>query len=227
MRQALTQETLKTIYRRVAGRYDFQHAFFTAKSDQRGRRILVDKTVATGDAVLDCGAGTGSTGLMAAQKTGVDGKVVLFDLSEDMLGVAKQKAAQLELQCPLEFRVGDMLDLPFPDNSFDVVLSSYSMCPIYDPAQGAKELYRVTRPGGLIGVAHSADPQTPWVKWLADQVENLVWLLPSLSLGCRSVKVLPSFEAMGCRTIFSRHIGIVLWPFVVFVVQKQTKNAER
>ena len=220
MRDALDKVKLNSIYDRVAKRYDFQHSFFTAKSDQRGREHLVNMAVATGDRVLDCGAGTGSTGLLAAQRIGESGKIVLFDMSDGMLTIAKEKAAKDKMQDRVEFKAGNMLNLPFEDNSFDVVLSTYSMCPVYDPAKAAMELYRVTRPGGRIGVAHSTDPETPLVKWLADQVESIVWHIPSISLGCRSVAVLPTLEQLGCKTLFKKHIGVPLWPFLIFVVEK-------
>ena len=220
MREALDKVKLTSVYNRVAERYDFQHSFFTAKSDQRGRELLVDRAIFAGDRVLDCGAGTGSTGLLAAQKVGETGKVVLFDLSEGMLAVAKEKATQDQMQDRVEIKVGDMLSLPFKDNSFDVVLSTYSMCPVYNPAKATKELYRVTRPGGRIGIAHSTDPDTPIVKWLGDRVESIVWHLPSISLGCRSVAVLPTLEQLGCKVIFKKHIGVPLWPFLVFVAEK-------
>ena len=221
MREALDKLKLKSVYDRIAQRYDFQHSFFTAKSDQRGRELLVDMAVSTGNRILDCGAGTGSTGLLAAEKVGEYGKVTLFDLSEGMLAVAKQKAAQAQVLERVEIKVGDMLELPFEDNSFDVALSTYSMCPVYDPAKAATELYRVTRPGGRIGIAHSTEPETLYVKWLADQVENLVWHIPSISLGCRSVAILPTLEKLGCKTSFKKHIGVPLWPFFVCVVEKQ------
>jgi len=220
MRDALDKVQLNAIYDRIAGRYDIQHSFLTAKSDQRGRELLVNRAVFPGDKVLDCGAGTGSTGLIAAQNVGESGKVVLVDMSEGMLAVAKEKMAQSELLGRVEFQAGDMLDLPFEDDSFDVVLSTYSLCPVYDPAKAATELYRVTRPGGRIGIAHSTDPASPAVRWLADLVECIVWRFPSISLGCRSVDVLPTLEQLGCRVIFKTRIGVPLWPFLVFVTEK-------
>ncbi len=211
---------LRGIYDRVAKHYDLQHAFLTWKSDQRGRELLVEKAVSVGDHVLDCGAGTGTTALLAAQKIGPSGEVVLLDVSEDMLKVAKEKATQANLRDRLEIEVGDMLHLPFEDDRFNAVLSTYSLCPLYDPAQGARELYRVTNSGGRIGVAHSTEPAAPWVKWLADKVERMVWRFPSISLGCRPVSVLPTLESLGCKTTFRRQIGVPLWPFLVFVVEK-------
>ena len=220
MRKAMQKEVLSGVYSRVAGRYDFQHWFLTAGSDQRGRRALVDNAVRSGDHILDCGAGTGATTRLALTKAGQSGRVTLFDMSDDMLAVARKHLVEAGADNQVEFRTGDILDLPFADNSFDVVLSTYSMCPVFDPAKGAKELYRVTRPGGRIGVAHSAQPRNRGVRWLADRVEDVVWYFPSISLGCRSVSVLPTLESLGCNVVFVKQIGVPLWPFLVFVVEK-------
>jgi ubiquinone/menaquinone biosynthesis C-methylase UbiE len=220
MRQALGIDRLTDIYARLAHRYDWQHRLITAAADQRGRVMLVEAAVREGDRVLDCGAGTGSTGLLAARKSGPRGKVTLFDLSDDMLDVAREKAETEGLDERLEFRTGDMVQLPFADGSFDVVLSTYSLCPLYDPARGALELYRVARPGGKIGCAHSVEPENAFIRWLADKVEDIAWRLPWLSMGCRAVEVLPALEQAGGRVLFVEHIGIPLWPFVVFVVEK-------
>jgi len=220
MRSALEITKLTAVYDLVARRYDIQHALLTGRSDQRGRNLLIEKAVAPGNRVLDCGAGTGSTGLLAARKTGASGGVVLFDISEGMLAVARKRAAEDRMLERMEFQSGDLLDLPFPDNSFDAVLSTYSLCPVYDPVKAARELWRVTRPGGRIGIAHSADPDTRILKWLADRVENIVWRFPSLSLGCRSITVLPALEELGCKVVFKQRIGVPLWPFLVFVTTK-------
>ncbi len=220
MREALSVPELKGIYRRIAGRYDLQHALITARADQRGRALLVDKAVGPADSVLDCGSGTGSTGLLAAKKVGPQGRVTLFDLSESMLRVARRKVIDAGLQDRIEIRSGDMVHLPFDDGEFDVALSTYSMCPLYDPEQGALELYRVTRPGGKIGVAHSADPRNPIARWMADRVERWAWHFPSLSMGCRSVEILPTLREAGGKVLFETDIGVPLWPFRVFVVEK-------
>lgn len=220
MRQGFSKEKVKSIYNAVANRYDLQHGLLTANSDQRGRKILVDKAVKKNDRVLDAGAGTGSTAFMAAKKTGLTGRIVLFDISEGMLEIARQKAEASGLVNQVEFQSGDLLHLPFPDNSFDVVLSTYSVCPLYDPAQGVLELYRVTKVGGKLGIAHSTDPDNKIVKRIADLVENVVWKFPWLSLGCRAVSVLPALEKAGAKLLYKRKIGIPLWPFIVFVLEK-------
>lgn len=220
MRIALSPEKLKDIYSHIAKRYDFQHSLITFSTDQKGRSILVENSVKEGDDVLDCGAGTGTTGIMAAKKVGTSGKVTLFDLSEDMLSVARTKVIKENLQERVTFKTGDMVHLPFDDDCFDVVLSTYSLCPLYDPVKGALELYRVTKPGGRLGVSHSTEPKNVIVKYFADRVEDIAWHFPWLSMGCRSVDVLPALLSAGGKIILSKHIGVPLWPFQVFLIEK-------
>ena len=110
--------------------------------------------------------------------------------------------------------------MPFADNSFDVVLSTYSLCPVAGPAASALELYRVTRPGGMISIAHSTEPRNPLVHWLADKVENIAWRLPWLSMGCRAVDVLPTLQTAGGRVHLEKHIGVPLWPFLLLAIEK-------
>lgn len=220
MREGLSLDTLRSIYGRVARRYDLQHGLLTAFSDARGRRLLVAATVRGGERVLDCGAGTGSTGLAAAERAGPGGHVVLFDLSPEMLAVAAQKAEARGLRDRVELETGDLVHLPFPDASFDVVLSTYSLCPAYDPVRGALELYRVARHGGRIGIAHSVEAHGRLLGALARAFENLAWRFRTLSIGCRAVEVLPALEAAGGRVVLSRRIGVPLWPFAVSVVEK-------
>ena len=151
---------------------------------------------------------------------GPSGKVTLFDLSEDMLSIAREKVVQENVQERVTFQTGDMVHLPFGDNSFDVVLSTYSLCPLYDPVKGAAELYRVTKAGGRLGVGHSTEPQNVIVKYLADRVEDIAWHFPWLSMGCRSINVLPALENLGGKVLLSKHIGVPLWPFLIFVIEK-------
>jgi ubiquinone/menaquinone biosynthesis C-methylase UbiE len=225
MRTGLNLDQLRHIYGHLATRYDGQHALLTARSDERGRSILVKRTVRKGSVVLDCGAGTGTTGIMAAKVAGRRGRVTLFDLSEEMLEVARRKAARSRLDRNIEFRTGDMVHLPFADGSYDVVLSTYSLCPLYDPVLGALEMYRVTRPGGRLGVAHSTAARGRLAKALSNKIEDIAWHFPALSMGCRAVAVLPALEAAGGQIVLRRRIGVPLWPFLVFVIQKPAAGA--
>ena len=220
MRESLEIGKLKSVYNTVSKRYDLQHAFFTLNSDSRGRKMVIEHSISEGDKVLDAGAGTGSTALLAAEKAGPKGSVTLFDLSEGMLEEARVKAEAAGLSERVEFMTGDMMALPFEDGEFDVVVSTYSLCPLYDPAIGARELYRVTRPGGLLAAAHSTNPDNPLIRSIADLVESIAWKIPGLSLGCRPINILDALRAVGAEIEFETTIGVPLWPFKVFVARK-------
>lgn len=213
-------DRLRSVYDSVAARYDLQHRLSTAGTDERGRELVVEHAVGDGDHVLDAGAGTGSTALLAARRVGPDGHVTLFDSSERMLAEAEAKLGREGLLDRATLVTGDLLDVPFPEGLFDAVLSTYSACPLYDPAEGVLEMYRVLRPGGRLGVAHSTEPENPVVRWVANRLEDGYWRLPGVSLCCRPVSVLPALREAGAEERFSTTLGVPFWPFLVFVVEK-------
>ncbi len=220
MRQALDPTLVQAIYDRKAKHYDQLHGLLTLWSDQRGRQLLVDEAVREGDSVLDAGGGTGSTALLAAARVGRSGKVTVLDASEGMLEVGRARAEAAGLASRMEFHTGDLLHLPFGDGAFDVVLSTYSLCPVYDPAAGILELYRVVHGGGRLGAAHSTWPQNRLVRRAADAVESVVWHFPALSMGCRPVETLSALRQAGARVLCERRYGVPLWPFLAYVVDK-------
>jgi ubiquinone/menaquinone biosynthesis C-methylase UbiE len=221
MRRALDPRVLREVYDRAAGRYDVWHAFATALSDERGRRLLVTHSVREGDRVLDAGGGTGSTSVLAAAAAGPTGQVTLLDLTSGMLKKAVHRfRAAARFQSRTSFLVGDILHLPYPEATFDVVLSTYSVCPLTDPMAGVEEMYRVLKTGGRLGIAHSTEPRNRMIRWFAHRSENLAWRWSGLSLGCRAVVVLPRLLTLGAEIVYDQHIGVPLWPFHVFVVRK-------
>jgi len=222
MRSALEKDRLRAVYDRVSGRYDFQHGLTTFRTDQRGRRILVRHTVKEGSLVLDAGGGTGSTTLLAADAVGSTGKVVLLDFSSGMMDVARKRIKRARLDDRVELTSGDMMQLPFEDDVFDTVLSTYSVCPLGDPAAAMKELVRVLKPGGLLGIAHSAAQSDTVFGRMGAWIEKLAWRWPGLSLGCRPVDVLPGLLALGSTLVLETRIGI-LWPFLVLIVSKPSR----
>jgi demethylmenaquinone methyltransferase/2-methoxy-6-polyprenyl-1,4-benzoquinol methylase len=204
----------------VARRYDWQHTLLTLRSDERCRRRVVELGVRCGDRrILDAGAGTGLTARLAVEKVCPEATLVLVDLSTGMLSQARKRFSSHSNAPKVMFVLGDIVHLPLHSGTFDAVLSTFSACPLYDPAEGAREMIRLLRPGGRLAIAHSAEPRQAALRWLAQRVEALVWRFPSLSLGCRPVDLRPVLTELGARVIFDRLYGVPLWPFRVLVVE--------
>lgn len=218
-RRGLDPHVLRRLYDRLAGRYDLQHAVITAGADGRGRRALVKAAVRDGDRVLDAGGGTGSSGLLAAERSGAAGSVVILDQSRGMLAAARRRAGARD-EARIAYVVADIQAPPFLAETFDVVLSAYSMCPLIAPAEAAATLYQLIHPGGRLGVAHSAEPRGRVMRWVAARVEAWAWRWPGLSMGCRAVSVLPRLQTLGAIVEIDRSLGVPLWPFHVFVVRR-------
>jgi ubiquinone/menaquinone biosynthesis C-methylase UbiE len=102
--------------------------------------------------VLDLGSGAGTDSLVAAQMVGPGGRVTGIDMTPEMVAKARAAATALGVD-NVEFLEGEAERLPFPDASFDVVISNGVIDLIPDKDAVFAELYRVLEPGGRIQVA--------------------------------------------------------------------------
>jgi SAM-dependent methyltransferase len=102
-----------------------------------------------GEAVLDLGCGAGFDSFVAAQLVGPTGRVAGVDLSPEMIAVAEADLRQTEFS-RVQFRVGKVEALSFPDSSFDVALTNGVLNLIPDKPGALREIFRVLRPGGRL-----------------------------------------------------------------------------
>jgi arsenite methyltransferase len=105
-----------------------------------------------GEVVLDLGSGGGIDCFLAAQKVGPTGRVIGLDMTPDMLKLA-QHNAKLMHAGNVEFRFGEMEDIPLPDASVDVIISNCVINLSTDKDSVFGEAYRVLRPGGRMMVS--------------------------------------------------------------------------
>ncbi|MDP4286164.1 MAG: methyltransferase domain-containing protein [Bacteroidota bacterium] len=129
------------------------------------------------DVVLDIASGTGEPGLTIATML-TDGKVVLTDLSEDMLAIAREHAAQRGIN-NIETRVCDVCELPFADNTFDAISCRFGFMFFPDMLLAAKEMARVLKPGGRIATAVWGGPEKNfWVTAIGGTINRNMQLPP-------------------------------------------------
>ena len=146
-------ERVRSVQDKTAPRYDRQMNFFDRVLFTDGREWACSQ--ATGE-VLEIAVGTGRNLEHYPADTALTG----VELSEQMLSIARQRAAELEIDADL--RQGDAQALDFPDQSFDTVIITLALCTIPDDRAAVREAYRVLRPGGwLVFFEHVRSPRLP------------------------------------------------------------------
>ncbi len=139
--------------------YDAVNRIHFLGREDRFREWTVDLAeIKPGRTVLDVGCGTGNLTMAAKVRSGADGEVHGIDAAPEMILEAERKAAERGLD--IQYQVGLIEDIPLPDGSFDVVLSSLMLhhLPKDLKRRGVAEIARVLKPGGRF-VAVDIDPR--------------------------------------------------------------------
>jgi demethylmenaquinone methyltransferase/2-methoxy-6-polyprenyl-1,4-benzoquinol methylase len=146
--------------------YDRMGAVLSFGQDPRWRRALVRAVdPRPGQRVLDVATGTGMVAAELVGRTGCD--VVGIDQSEAMLVAARARAARSpQLAAHLTFLQGEAERLPFGDGEFDALTFTYLLRYVDDPQATLRELARVVRPGGRIGMVEFGVPRAPALRAL-------------------------------------------------------------
>jgi demethylmenaquinone methyltransferase/2-methoxy-6-polyprenyl-1,4-benzoquinol methylase len=136
---------VRSLFATIADRYDLITVVLSYGQDRRWKRRLVRLAhPSPGVRALDLATGTGDIAFAMAR---AGARVVGLDITPRMIELAVQKAGPADGACA--FIVGDMLDLPFPDRSFDVVTTGYGLRNVPDLTRAIDEIARVLAPGGL------------------------------------------------------------------------------
>jgi SAM-dependent methyltransferase len=140
----------------------------------RGREATVELAelarIGKKDRVLDAGCGIGGTCRYLAATRGCS--VVGVDLTEEHISVAKMLSERVGLAAAIEFRRGSVLELPFPNDHFDIAWTEHAQMNIAEKAAFYGELFRVLKPGGKLAfhdifAGPGGDVYYP-VPWAAD-----------------------------------------------------------
>lgn len=122
----------------------------------------------TGDLVVDLACGPGTLALRFAPQVR---RVYGLDLTPAMLSSARQTAMK-EALANLDFALGDAQNLPFPDRAFDIAVTSYSLHHMPDPARVVREMARVVKPGGRVGIIDIFASEDPKAAAFSNRIEK-------------------------------------------------------
>lgn len=142
------------MFARIAPTYDLMNRLMTVGQDQGWREALLDfAALPPQGTLLDVGAGTGDIAYAALQRApGV--RAVGADFTYEMMAAGVDKAPGLTLP----FVQGDTFALPFPDETFDAVVSGFLIRNVVDRVAAFHEMARVTKPGGRVVCLETAPP---------------------------------------------------------------------
>jgi demethylmenaquinone methyltransferase / 2-methoxy-6-polyprenyl-1,4-benzoquinol methylase len=171
------------MFDRIAPVYDAMNRVMTGGLDRHWRAITLDATVRGGDRVLDACCGTGDLAI-GARKRGA--QVTGLDFSPKMLERARRKDPGVD------WVQGDALALPFEDASFDAATVGFGVRNVADLEAGLRELRRVLRPGGRLGILEITTPRGALAPFYRVWFDRVVPLLGKVLPGGSAYTYLPA-----------------------------------
>ena len=149
---------VREMFTAIAPRYDLLNHLLSANVDKlwwrRTARVFSPILSRAGAQVLDLCCGTGDMAF-ALRRQAADAQITGADFSHAMLMLASAKSS---VEKPVKWIEADALALPFPDQSFDLVTSAFGFRNLADYDAGLREILRVLRPEGEIGILECSEP---------------------------------------------------------------------
>lgn len=152
-------EYVRAMFTRIAQRYDLMNRIMTVGQDMRWRREVIRiAELPPQGRLLDLGAGTGDLAREASrQYPGC--KTVAADFTLPMMLLGRQRDSLLEAQEKhLYWSAADACSLPFPEKTFEAVISGFLLRNVIDLRKSLSEQYRVLKPGGKIVILDTTPP---------------------------------------------------------------------
>jgi demethylmenaquinone methyltransferase/2-methoxy-6-polyprenyl-1,4-benzoquinol methylase len=184
------------LYSRLAWMYDF----FTDHELAHHKKAVQMAEIKENDVVLEVACGTGRATVEIAKLIGEKGKFYAIDLTQEMLGRAKNKLRKHNLLDKVDLKLGDAKNLPFPDETFDIVYNAYmfDLIDIDEFSAILSEFKRVLKPSGKLVLVNMSKNKA--IKTLYEFLYERR-LLGFTSGSCRPVFMKPFLEEAGFEKV--------------------------
>ncbi|MCO6497715.1 MAG: bifunctional demethylmenaquinone methyltransferase/2-methoxy-6-polyprenyl-1,4-benzoquinol methylase UbiE [Chitinophagaceae bacterium] len=157
------KEQVRTMFDKIAFRYDFMNRFLSLGIDQKWRKKALELLRSDRPrAILDVATGTGDFAIMASGMLKPE-KVVGIDISEGMLEVGREKLKKAGLEQAIELRCEDSEAISFEADTFDAATVAFGVRNFEDLEAGLLEIKRVIKPGAKLIVVESTKPNSKMV----------------------------------------------------------------
>jgi demethylmenaquinone methyltransferase/2-methoxy-6-polyprenyl-1,4-benzoquinol methylase len=150
---------VRAVFDSVAERYDLMNDLMSFGIHRLWKRYAINMAgIRPGQAILDLAGGTGDLARLMAPLTGPDGHVVLSDINAAMLNKGRGTLLDRGISGNVSFAQADAEQLPFPDNSFDLVTIAFGLRNVTDKQTALHAIQRVLRPGGRLLILEFSRP---------------------------------------------------------------------
>jgi demethylmenaquinone methyltransferase/2-methoxy-6-polyprenyl-1,4-benzoquinol methylase len=147
-------DRIREMFDRIAAGYDRQNTLFSLDRDRAWRRRAARlAALSPGDVALDLCTGTGKLAAELVPYVRPGGRVIGLDFSPRMLELARRHVHGVE------FRLGDVMAMPFADGSIDAVTIAFGLRNLVDREGGLREMRRVLKPGGRLVILEFPTPR--------------------------------------------------------------------
>jgi demethylmenaquinone methyltransferase/2-methoxy-6-polyprenyl-1,4-benzoquinol methylase len=150
---------VREVFDSVADNYDLMNDLMSFGVHRLWKRFTIGMAdLQPGQYVLDLAGGTGDLTRLMAPRVGREGLVVLSDINAAMLGNGRSQLLDKGIAGNVDFAQANAEQLPFRDNSFDLVTMAFGLRNVTDKQQALASIYRVLRPGGRLLVLEFSRP---------------------------------------------------------------------
>ena len=154
-----SNKSIQRMFGQIAPRYDFLNHLLSMNVDRYWRRQCVRKAPPTGEEpILDVCTGTGDLAFCYHRRSRGRVPIVGVDFCAEMLEVAVEKGKRHNVGNPVDFVRADAQQLPFEDDTFQIVTVAFGLRNIEDTDRGLREMARVCLPGGRVAVLEFSMP---------------------------------------------------------------------